>query len=136
MSQTTKGIIEAEIANAVTKFHREQQGRGPSEVRAKIVGDLVVVRCLGILTSTEGRLSGTEDGRKLIRSARQELRAINHVEIEETISQIAGSAVLRSYSDMSVEAEELFEIYVLERNIESKSAQTTANAPGPIHRSF
>lgn len=125
MSQPTKGTIEAEIANAITRFHREQQGRGPTDVRASIVGDLVVVRCMGFLTATEARLSGTEEGRKLIRSARQELRAITHREIEETVGHITASRVLRSYCDINVEAEELMEVYVLETDMNRRLGART-----------
>src|SRR5437588_500730 len=102
MSGPTKGSIEAEIANAVVRFQREQQGRGPADVRAHLVGDLVLVRCTGIFTAIEARLASTEEGRKLIKSARQELRAINHREIEEVIAGIVGCNVLRSYFDLNL----------------------------------
>ena len=32
------------MARAVVRFHREQQGRGPADVRAHIVGDVLLVR--------------------------------------------------------------------------------------------
>lgn len=118
MNQPTKGALEAEIANSVTKFHREQQGRGPQEVRAFIVGEMVLVRCSGIFTLTESKLCASDDGRKLIQSARRELRSINHQEIEEIISLLCNSTVLRSYCDLNVEAAEQIEVYILERNLE------------------
>ena len=120
MSQPTKGIIEAEIANAITRFQREQQGRGPSHVRAHLIGDMIVVRCSGILTPTEARLAESEEGVRLIRSARQELRSINKGEIEAIVGSIVGCAVLRSYCDINVKAAELIEIYVLENDTEAE----------------
>ena len=114
----TKGAIEAEIASAVVKFQREQQGRGPSDVRAHILGDLVLVRCAGIFTPTEARLVSSEEGRRLIKSSRQELRSINHEEIEGIVAHIVGCAVARSYCDVSVEAAEQMEVYVLAQNAE------------------
>lgn len=114
----TKGALEAEIANAVTRFHREQQGRGPQDVRASLVGDLILVRCQGIFTLTETKLSGSEEGRRLILSSRRELRSINHEEIEATIADLCGCAVLRSYCDVHVEAAEQMEVYVLDKNLE------------------
>ena len=110
--------MESAIANAVSKFHREQQGRGPLDVRAHIFGDLVLVRSTGILTQTENNLCASEAGRLLIQSSRRELRAINHEEIEETVGVLCGCQVLRSYSDLSVEAAEQVEVYVLESNLE------------------
>lgn len=120
MTRPTKGTIEAEIANAVVKFQREQQGRGPGDVRAHVIGELILVRCSGIFTPTEARLAVSEEGRKLIRSARQELRSINHAEIEAAIADIAGIAIIRSYSDVNVEAAEQMEVFVLEFDLEKR----------------
>lgn len=120
MERPTKGCIEAEIANAVVKFHREQQGRGPSDVRAHLIGDMVLVRCTGIFTPTEAHLSASDDGRKLIKSSRQELRSINQTEIEGVVAAIVGCGVLRSYCDVDVDAAEQVEVYVLEADIEKR----------------
>lgn len=120
MNRPTKGSIEAEIAGAVVRFQREQQGRGATEVRAHLVGDLILVRCAGIFTPTEARLSATEEGRRLIKSAREELRSINRVEIEAILARIVGSEVLRSYYDVDVEAAEQIEVYVLAVNVERR----------------
>ncbi len=118
MSHPTKGALEAELANAITKFHREQQGRGPQDVRAFVVGEMILVRCSGIFTLTESKLCVSDEGRKLIQSARRELRSINHEEIEEIVEKLCGCAVLRSYCDLSVESAEQVEVYMLERNLE------------------
>ncbi len=122
MNSPSKGALEAEIASAVTRFHREQQGRGPGEVRAFLVGDLILVRCTSIFTPVEAKLSASDEGRKLIKSARQELRSINHLEIEEIIAGLVGCAVLRSHCDLSVEAAEQVEVYVLAQNGEKQFA--------------
>ena len=97
MNRPTKGSLEAEIANAVVRFQREQQGRGPADVRAHLVGDLALVRSSGIFTTTEARLAATEEGRRLIRSARQELRGIHHADIEKIVG---GNHGLRSPSQL------------------------------------
>lgn len=120
MNRPTKGAIEAEIAKAVVRFQREQQGRGATEVRAHLVGDLVLVRCTGIFTPVEARLAVSAEGQKLIKSARQELRSINHAEIEEVIGQIVGCAVVRSFFDVDVEAAEQIEVYALENDPEKR----------------
>jgi Uncharacterized conserved protein len=116
----TRGAIEAEAANAVVRFQREQQGRGPTDVRAHLVGDLLLVRCTGIFTQTEARLAATEEGRKLIKSARQELRSINHEEIESILAGIVGCKVVRSYYDVDVEAAEQVEVFVLGVDVERR----------------
>ena len=120
MNRPTKGTIEAEVANAIVRFQREQQGRGPADARAHLVGDLILVRCAGIFTPTEARLAATDEGRKLIKSARQELRSISSAEIEAIVADIVGCAVVRSYGDISVEAAEQMEVYVLNADLEKR----------------
>ncbi len=120
MNRPTRGSIEAEASNAVVRFHREQQGRGPADVRAHLMGDMLVVRCRGIFTPTESHLCSSEQGRRIIRSARQELRTIAHTEIETVISEVVGVRVLFSYYDINVEADEQMEIYVLEEDMEKR----------------
>lgn len=116
----TKESIEAEVANAVVRFQREQQGRGATQVRAHLQGDMVVVRCGGIFTPTEARLVTSEEGRRLIRSSRQELRSINGSEIEAVIAGLVGCAVVRSYYDISVDAAEQIEVYILSEDVERR----------------
>ena len=118
MSRVTKGSIEAEIAATVVRLQRKHQGRGASDVRAFLIGDLVLVRCTDIFTPGEVLLSGTIEGKKLIRQTREEMRAIVRDELEGAVAAIIGCKVLRSYCDMNVEAAELIEVYVLEQDIE------------------
>ncbi len=120
MIRKTKGTIEADIANAVVRFQREQQGRGPSEVWAHLAGSMLFVRSSEIFTQTEAHLAATEEGRRLIKSARLELRSINKGEIEEIVAGIVECKVLRSYYDLDVEAGEQLEAYVFERDVERK----------------
>lgn len=127
------------MANAVVKFHREQQGRGPTDVRVALLGDMVIVRYFGIFTPTESNLSRTEEGRRLIRSARQELRQIARDDIHNLVSSLVGCAVLRSYYDISVDAAEQVEIFVLEVDLEKKLVRAQLDrlsglSPGPQER--
>ena len=122
MNFPTKGALEADVAAAITRFHREQQGRGPGEVRAHLVGDMILVRCSQIFTPIEAHLSASDEGRKLIKSARQELRSINHAEIESVIGELCGCAVARSYCDLNVESAEQIEVYIFDKNLEKQCA--------------
>jgi uncharacterized protein YbcI len=85
-----------------------------------VLGDLVIVRSCGIFTQTESKLSASEEGRRLIRSARQELRTINHGEVEEIVAGITGVRVLRSYCDVNVDAAEQIEVFVLDLDLEKR----------------
>jgi len=132
VNRPTKGTIEAEVANAVVRFQREQQGRGPTDVRAYLLGDLVLVRCGGIFTPTEARLAASEEGRRLIRSSRQELRFLVRQEIEAVIAEIVGCEVLRSYADIDVEAAEMIEVYVLELDLEKRMLRQDLDRLGGV----
>lgn len=116
----TRGEVEAEVASATVKFQREQQGRGPTDVRAHLVGELLLVRSRGIFTPTEAHLAASDEGRKLIKSARVELRSINRGEIEAIVSDIVGALVVQSYYDLSVEAAEQVEVYVFGESVEPR----------------
>ncbi len=80
----------------------------------------MVVRSIGIFTPTETSLSTTEEGRKLIKSSRQELRSINRGEIELILADILGCKVCGSYYDVDVESAEQMEVYVLETDMEKR----------------
>jgi uncharacterized protein YbcI len=120
MDRTTRGSIEASIASAIVRFQREQHGRGAADVRVHLVGDVLIVRSGGIFTATEARLAVSDEGRRLIKSARQELRTIHREEVEELVAGIATTPVIRSYYDVSVEAAEQVEVYVLAADIEKR----------------
>ena len=134
MKRPTKGGLEAEIANAVVRFQREQHGRGAADVRVHLVGDLVLVRSTGIFTPVEAKLVVSEDGCKLIKSARQELRSINHAEIEEIIGKIVDCTVVRSFFDVDVSAAEQVEIYVLASDVEKKLLRGDLDALSGLKR--
>ena len=121
----TRGNLEAEVANAVIRFHREQIGRGPENVRAWLIADMVIVRSTGIFTPTEKALSQTSEGQRIVSSARQELRSINHQEIELIIGEITGCAVLRSFCDWNIQNAEQVEVFIFEEDIEKKLFRQT-----------
>ena len=89
-------------------------------MRVHLIGDLVLVRCSNIFTQTETRLAVSEEGRRLIKSARQELRNIARAEIEGIVGAAVGCKVVRSYSDLDVDVSEQMEVYVLEIDLEKR----------------
>lgn len=120
MERVTKGSIEAEVANAVVRFQREQQGRGAADVRAHLMGDMMVIRSSGIFTPTEAHLAASDEGRRLIKSARQELRSIHRKEIEDIVARLVQMDILRSYYDVDVDAAEQVEVYMLGQDVEKR----------------
>lgn len=51
-----QGEIEAAIGERLSLLEPEYMGRGPKDIRAHLVGDLLVVRPRGVLTAAEQQL--------------------------------------------------------------------------------
>jgi uncharacterized protein YbcI len=52
----TLGEIEAAICEGMARFEQEYMGRGPKDIHAHLIGDLLVVRLRGVLTAAEQQL--------------------------------------------------------------------------------
>lgn len=109
-----EATIEGAIERALARYHREQQGHVPEACRAVVLPDMAIVRCTGIFTPTERQLAATEEGRKLVQSARREQRALTRRQAEAVVGAAAGKAVVRSFYDLDVRVGEQAEIYVFE----------------------
>lgn len=116
----SRATIEADVEAAVSKYHREQQGRAPTAIRAHLFRDTIFVRSSGMFTEIEAKLLESEEGSTLVRSSRRELRALTRRQIELEIAKVAGMEVLRSYWDMDVRVGEQIEAYILAENLEEK----------------
>lgn len=101
------------IEAAVCRFHREQQGHAPLECVACVSGDMVVIVTRDIFTPTEHELLAQPDGRKLVSTARRELRSLTRDVIEPEIERLTRRPVVRSYYDLDVRVGEQIEVYVL-----------------------
>lgn len=99
----------------VSRFHEDQHGCKPELTTAHVVDDMVLVRSHGCFTPTEKNLVGSTDGRKIVKSARMELRSLNRRDIEGQVSAILGIKVLRSFWDLDIRVGDQVEVYVLER---------------------
>ena len=92
----TLGELEAAICEGISRFEQEYMGRGPKNIHAHLIGDLVVVRLQGVLTAAEQHLVKTlpaEKGRDLLK----QVRTLSLIHISEptrraTISRMPSSA--------------------------------------------
>jgi uncharacterized protein YbcI len=55
----TQGEIKAAVAQAMSRFEQEYMGRGPKDIHAFLIEDLLVNRLQGVLTAAEQQLVGT-----------------------------------------------------------------------------
>jgi uncharacterized protein YbcI len=100
----TKGQIEAQVCEAVTKFEKEYMGRGPLEIKAYIIDDMVLVRLKNVLTQAEIKLaeaSGNKDGRELIKRIRIALIEQGRPLLESALEAILNVTILSLHTDIS-----------------------------------
>jgi uncharacterized protein YbcI len=102
----TQGEIESAIAECMGRFELEYMGRGPKDVHTYLLGDLVVVRLKGVLTSAEQHLVKalpSEKGRDLLKQVRSHLIEIARPTIGAMVEGITGTKVVSIYHDICTE---------------------------------
>jgi uncharacterized protein YbcI len=100
----TQGEIESAIAEGMGRFELEYIGRGPKDVRAHLLDDLIVVRLKGVLTAAEQHLVKTlptEKGRDLLKQVRSHLIEIARPTMEAMVEGITGVKVVSLHHDIS-----------------------------------
>ncbi len=100
----TQGEIEAAISEGMSRFELEYMGRGPKDVQAFLIHDLVIVRLKGVLTAAEQHLVKTlqaEKGRDLLKQVRTHLIEIARPTMEALLQTITGVKVLSLHHDIS-----------------------------------
>src|SRR6187455_502151 len=55
----TQGEIEAAVCEGMSRFEQEFMGRGPKDIRAHLIGNLLLIRLQGVLTAAEQHLVKT-----------------------------------------------------------------------------
>ncbi len=114
----TKGQIEAQISDAVSKFEKEYMGRGPREIRTKIFQNHIMIVIDGFLTPSEQKLAQSEQGIKLIKDMRTALfeNSTNH--FEEMIRGFIKVKIVSMHSDVSTKTGEKVIVLTLEHSME------------------
>lgn len=116
----TKGMVEAEICDAMIRFEKEYMGRGPVETKSYIIDDMIVVRLKGILTKAEEQLTKNDEGHSLIKQVRSMLLENARPLLEAIIFDITGSKVRSLHTDLSTGANERVILFILEQNFGDK----------------
>ena len=100
----TQGEIEAAICQGVSRFQQDYMGRGPKDIHAYLLGDLLVVRLKGILTAAEQQLVKSfpaEKGRDLLKQVRTHLIETARPILEALILEVTGVKVISLHHDVS-----------------------------------
>jgi uncharacterized protein YbcI len=100
----TQGEIEAAICEGISRFEQGYMGRGPKEIHAHLIGDLLLVRLKGVLTAAEQQLVKSlpaEKGRDLLKQVRTHLIETARPIMVAMIREITGIKVLSLHHDIS-----------------------------------
>jgi uncharacterized protein YbcI len=100
----TQGEMEAAICDGVSRFEQEYMGRGPKDIHAHLIRDLLVVRLQGVLTAAEQHLVKTlppEKGRDLLKQVRTQLIETARSVLEEMVQKITGGKIVSMHHDIS-----------------------------------
>ena len=90
----TQGEIEAAVCEGIARFEQDYMGRGPKDIHAYLIGDLLVVRLKGVLTVAEQQLVASlpaEKGRDLLKQVRIHLVETARPVMEAMIQEITAS---------------------------------------------
>jgi uncharacterized protein YbcI len=100
----TLGEIEAAICEGISRFEQEYMGRGPKDIRAHLIDDILLVRLQGVLTAAEQHLVKSlpaEKGRDLLKEVRKHLLETARSLLEAMVHEITGIKVVSMHHDIS-----------------------------------
>ena len=112
----TQGEIEAAVCEGISRFEQEYMGRGPKDIHAYLIGDLLVVRLKGVLTVAEKQLVASlpaEKGRDLLKQVRIHLVKTARPVMESMIQDVTGIQVVSLHHDISTVTGEEIVIFTL-----------------------
>ena len=115
----TQGEIEAAICEGISGFEQDYMGRGPKNVHAYLISDLLVIRLQGVLTVAEHQLVAslpTAKGRDLLKQVRIHLIETARPVMEAMVREVTGSKVISLHHDISTLTGEEVVIFTLAKS--------------------
>jgi uncharacterized protein YbcI len=119
VSMMTQGEIEAATCAGISRFEQDYMGRGPKDIHAYLIHDLLVVRLKGVLTVAEHQLAvslPTGKGRDLLKQVRIHLIETARPVMEAMIKKVTGSKVVSLHHDISTTTGEEVVLFTLEKS--------------------
>jgi uncharacterized protein YbcI len=112
----TQGEIEAAVCEGIARFEQEYMGRGPKDIHAYLITDILLVRLKGVLTVAEQQLVASlpaEKGRDLLKQVRIHLVETARPVMEAMIQEITGTKVVSLHHDISTVTGEEVVVFTL-----------------------
>jgi uncharacterized protein YbcI len=106
-------MLSTEVSNAISRLHKQFVGRGPTNARTTIDGDLVVCLLEGGHTRAEQTLDETDKG-YVVAAGRLGLQEAMGDEMIEAVQRVLGRTVRSMMSANDVEHDLQVQVFVLE----------------------
>jgi len=100
----SQGEIEAAVCEGMSHFEQDYMGRGPKEIHAHLINNLLLVRLQGVLTAAEQQLAKSlpaDKGRNLLKQVRTHLLETSRSVMETMVEKITGINVISLHHDIS-----------------------------------
>jgi uncharacterized protein YbcI len=110
------GEIEAAICAGISRFEQDYMGRGPKDIQAYLLDDLLVVRLKGVLTAAEQHLVkslSADKGRDLLKQVRTHLIETARPVMEAMVQDVTGVKVVSLHHDISTTTGEEIVLFTL-----------------------
>jgi uncharacterized protein YbcI len=124
----TLGEIEAAVCEGIARFEQDYMGRGPKDIRAYLMGDLLLVRLQGVLTAAEQHLVATlpaEKGRDLLKQVRTQLIETARPALEKLVHDITGVKSRSFHHDISTVTGEEVVVFTLAEKPQVRETKRT-----------
>ena len=127
----TQGEIEAAICKGMSRFEQDYMGRGPKDIHAYLLGDLLVVRLQGVLTAAEQHLAKSlpaEKGRDLLKQVRTHLLETARPLMEAMVQDVTGIKVRSLHHDISTVTGEEVVLFTLAESPQFREVKKKSNS--------
>lgn len=121
----SQGEIEAAICQGMNRFEQDYMGRGPKEIHAYLLGDLLVVRLTGVLTAAEQHLVTSlpaAKGRDLLKQVRTQLIEAARPMLQAMIQEATGVETRSLHHDISTTTGEEIVLFTLVKSPSFRAA--------------
>lgn len=111
----SQGEMEAEACDVIRRYSIERLGRGPRDVKAYLVSDMLLIRIYGVLTVIEQYLSKSGDEKSLqrLKQTRAQLIQLAREELFASVRLITQVGVINLHHDISTATGEEVIVFTL-----------------------
>jgi uncharacterized protein YbcI len=110
------GNLNAALARAIVRIHRNVVGRGPTKAQAFFRHNVVVILMREVLTPLERTLAAN-DGADSVRAIRRECREAMNADLQQAVESLTGCEVEVCLGDTDVEADTAVLVFTLDRPV-------------------